>query len=202
MTIIQELPSTTGVLRVNRIENAAYVFAEKCLLPKTLAPQDVITCELPLGKRYSIGHFPTVEHRDRCLRYIEEHKAADVLQLPLEKFFMHHVLEASLVKFVLEEYTIQKYLLNLFEKNFRKFTPSEVRDLDAFSQFTIPDVLSMRKGKYVDLSYEGLPLLWAKTLPISKLLMKYGLTPVQYFETLIKNNANIDISTRIFYPGM
>lgn len=192
MNIIQELPSSTGYFRTNVIEGVREVWADKGILPNTEVKQDIIFCELPFGKKYAIGHFPSTEKRDACLNYIAENSNRTVLNLPLEKFFMENYLSKELIEFVLDNYSLTKYLMNLMNVTFKHKMVGEVADMDAFCNFNATDIIAMKKGKYVYAGYEGLANLWCKTLPMSNQLNIYGLNKKEYFKELIKKNEAIN----------
>lgn len=203
MDIVQQLPSKSGNFRNNVIQGVREVYAGRAVMPITNTVQDVVVCELPFGKKYSIGYFPSIEYRDKCINFIDENKAKSALILSLEDFFMQDYLAPSLVDFVVENYTLQGYLQNLLGTHFNKLMISELMDLDAFIGYNAPDLVQMKKGHYVSVKNYDQASIWSRTLPISNELASYGITKKEYFKSIIqqheKNNNNNYSGNRVVY---
>lgn len=205
MTILQELHSNTGNVRVNTLEQVVEAIPEMGTLPNLVGPQPVIKIRLRHSRNtYNIGNFVIEEARDAAFNYLYENRNSTTVILPLERFFMPELYDATSVQFFLKDYSIQRYFANLFEKHFRQASIIDLMKLDCFSQLSPQDFFALKNGKYVE-SVRDFSTLWAKTLPVYRSVLDSGITKLQFFKTILlkhEQNHYIPFRRNYFPNGM
>lgn len=201
MTIIQEQPSSNGWLKSNEIRGVISAYATNGMIPGATQTEPGIELELPFGKRYFIGRFPSVEARDKCVNYIYDNRFKTSIILSLEEFFEEDYLNDELITHVLAEYTIRDYLINLFKTKMKNVNVYDAVKMDAFSMFPPAIIYKMMRGGDVNLNVvSNLYAIWARTLPMNEQLRKFSISKFKYFYHLIKKNNEVNPHIRIISP--
>lgn len=189
MTIIQEKPSTNGMLLFTTLEGVAeYWKADKQIVKKNPGRHNLIWVRLSNEAKYPICHFPSVERRNECYSFIANSKE-DIVVLDYNRFFSESkVADVQAFQYLgTSDLSLRTYLHSVFM--YQNWDLPHLRTLDAF--IGLPDVfLQMWYANqyiyvYKELADKLVPL-WAKCLYVPK--QYRGITPVQFFRYLIKKN--------------
>lgn len=195
MDIIREKPSRNGILDCQVFHNVSGVRKIDNYRTNKWGRKQVIQIIYEDNRVFPIM-FPCTDLRDKALATIES--ATSVVVLDFNEYFSYKVLKDSkvrqIVKFNLLQH-LQKCIQEIF-KHEQDIDVADLRTRDAFNNFTSVQLQLLRDGEVVDIKESQLkPLTWAKTLNVPKSILDQGVTPLQFFTTLIENEKNI-ICTR------
>lgn len=188
MTIIQELPSSNGNIRLQVIENVLKVVAvDNYKLGNRKQP--VILCHLPDHKKYAIGYFMDNTYRDQALHHILDQHTLAVLEL--NEFFEIPV--ADIDNIPIEEHMmwLPTQIQNIVHHE--ALTIGKLIEREAFKCFNASNIYDLLAGTYSSyLDEEKLPYIWSKTLQIPYGLKLLKFTNLQFTKRYVqKFNQNL-----------
>lgn len=182
MTIIQELPSNNGMLRVRKCHNVIDVsLRDNYMLGGIL--QNVIVCKTKYQDSI-IGYFPSNYYRELAFKYIVNNDKS-IVKLDLCSYFCRELLEDSEVeKFLHKEtlFTNLQWALQFIENH---------NECDAFHFLDKTLLTAIKLGVPTPVNNANLANLWAKTLKVKYTYLKLGITKRQFFNHLITKNYHL-----------
>jgi hypothetical protein len=199
MRIIQEIPSYDGMIHTNVIADVLGMSrADNQYLKGFTLPQWVIWCRLPLGKRYPIAGFPNSNKRDEVYKTLKG-ATSNVMILDYNECFTDPIMTTFQVKNMLENRTnlhvhLKQCMQRIVTTSRMDFV--SLLDLDAFKDFSITHMhrwnenIPMLIDKEREIKYSK---IWAKSLYVPRKYLNMGMTPLQFFDNLIKiNNETVN----------
>lgn len=182
MTIIQELPSNNGMLRVRKCHNVIDVtLLDNYMLGGIL--QNVIVCKTKYENSI-IGYFPSDYYRELVFNYIVNNDKS-IVKLDLCSYFCRELLEDSDIEKILKKESLFSNLqwATQFIEN--------VDESDAFHFLDKALIKAIKLGIPSPINNANLANLWAKTLKVKYTFLKQGITKRQFFNHLITKNYHL-----------
>jgi hypothetical protein len=189
MDIIQQLPSTTGNLKVAVIRDVKRVIPlNGYMLNNKL--HDIILCELATSN-YPIGYFPDREHRDKALDHVVANKHKAKIVLDYNQFYFTAKVSNNEAKWLLVKKRHELFKSLQIAVKHIGIESNRWCQLDAFCLFPSTIHNNIRLGIAMPIRNLAVADVWAKTLYSPKQLPYWGISKLQYWTGLIlMNNEN------------
>jgi hypothetical protein len=189
MDIIREKPSRNGILATQIFQNISQIRKIDNYRTNKWGRKSVLQITYEGSKVFPIM-FPCTDLRDAALAKIE--CATSVVVLDFNEYFTRVLLSdekaQEYVPFKLLGH-LKKCIDHILTKE--KVTVADLRIRDAFKVFTSADLQSIREDAFEIKSAQLCGDVWSKTLNVPRSILDMGVTPLQFFKGLIKNEERI-----------
>lgn len=194
MVIIQEQISRNGMLSVNTLNNVRRLYkANNQTLRGFDGPQLVIWAKMET-KSFPIV-FPNEKTRDAAYEVLTD---ADSVVLDYHEYFTFEVITQIRVN-DLVSMKLNNHLRICIEKIIERdaIDYAALLERDAFKGLNMRTIMKLMQRGRVDLNPTDRQLsLWAKTLHTPQDILRIGITPLQFFKALSKNETTSNFSSR------
>lgn len=182
MTIVQEILSKDGIL-------TSLVYEDVKNVRKI---HDIMVSFKDGSKQCSIK-FPNETKLLQAMNIIRS--ATGVVVLPLEEYFMVPIIKDDVVPTLVHK-TISKHLYmcvkHILEQELLE--PHMLLKRDAFKHMGIEAIKKIADNNISELEVnENILKIWSKTLYTPKEDLRLGVTPLQFYKTIIKNEKRVRI---------
>lgn len=203
MVIIHERHSIDGNLNVVTLQDVSKTYkANNAELRGFNGPQVVIWTRLNGNKVYPIV-FPSIEQRDAAYEFIRNRETA---VLEFENYFERPCIPGMTDRKLHELINIKisnhlRICVNEIVKR-EEVTLTDILQRDAFRMFNAHQLTRVMRKESIKIALEEkVAQIWAKTLYVPGDITRLGITNLQFYKTILKNeeqNFNVRCSTDSF----
>ena len=148
--------------------------------------------------------FPNAQLRDSAEAKITSSTSSAVV-LDLNEFFTWQLLKDSEAEPYIKGMYLTRHLKECLVKIIARESVSldKIKVRDAFNTFTVNEIQHILDEEPVGIKESQLqPTIWSKTLYVPKRITDMGITPLQFYKQIIKNEKNIICSTPAFVDSV